>query len=104
MALRERPHPERSEAQSKDSRSNSSVRVIGFRALGGCGRFQTSPRLRPVMVRRSTVLLVAFLAGCADRTAPPAPIELHTHAGQPVLSEPVPAVHPDRITVANADT
>jgi murein DD-endopeptidase MepM/ murein hydrolase activator NlpD len=56
------------------------------------------------MVRRSTVLLVAFLAGCANRTAPPAPIELHTHAGPPVLSEPVPVVHPDRITVATADT
>jgi murein DD-endopeptidase MepM/ murein hydrolase activator NlpD len=56
------------------------------------------------MVRRLTVLLVAFLAGCADRSAPPAPIELHTHAGPPVLSEPVPAVHPDRVTVANADT
>ncbi|HUB96479.1 MAG TPA: LysM peptidoglycan-binding domain-containing M23 family metallopeptidase [Stellaceae bacterium] len=56
------------------------------------------------MVRRSILLLLAFLAGCAERTAPPAPIELHTHAGAPVLSEPVPIVHPDRITVASADT
>jgi murein DD-endopeptidase MepM/ murein hydrolase activator NlpD len=56
------------------------------------------------MLRRSAVLGLAFLAGCADRTAPPAPIELHTHAGPPVLSQPVPTVHPDRVTVASADT
>jgi murein DD-endopeptidase MepM/ murein hydrolase activator NlpD len=56
------------------------------------------------MFGRSIVLMLALLSGCAVRTAPPAPLELHTHAGPPVLSEPVPIIHPDRVVVASADT
>jgi murein DD-endopeptidase MepM/ murein hydrolase activator NlpD len=54
----------------------------------------------------SPVLLLiasALLAAC-NRSGPPAPFELHTHQGPPRLSEPVPTVHPDRVTVANGDT
>ncbi len=49
-----------------------------------------------------SMLALMLLASCA-RTAPPAPFELHTHAGAPTQSEPV-GPHPDRVTVASGDT
>lgn len=56
------------------------------------------------MPRVSLLLVVlAVLAGCEGRTAPPAPFELHTGTGAPTLSEQ-PGPHPDRIKVASGDT
>jgi murein DD-endopeptidase MepM/ murein hydrolase activator NlpD len=58
---------------------------------------------RPAVFAVLLCVTVSFLQGC-DRAGPPAPFELHTHAGAAVRSEPVPLSHPDRIVVAGGDT
>jgi len=52
--------------------------------------------------RFASLVALLLLASCA-RFAPPAPYELHTHAGPPVQSEPQ-GPHPDQVKVAGGDT
>jgi murein DD-endopeptidase MepM/ murein hydrolase activator NlpD len=56
-----------------------------------------------VTPRLLLLLLLAILAGCDERTGPPARYDLHLSSSPPAASE-APGPHPDRITVGKGDT